>query len=424
MRLRFFAASVLLFTSMQVVHSQPRSVSGIAVNGHYFTDAKGKPFFWLGDTQWELFHQLPVTEAKALLLERKKQGFTVIQCMTTGVFQEWGIMKGLKRDTSNEAWLHDDPAHINELYFKKMDSVIAWAEEIGLILVIGVYHAQDVDHGRITFANARSWARWLAARYRNASNIIWSMYPHADTASSKILNEIIQGLKEGDESRHMVTVHPDPSPASSSFFSPASWLSFNTLQTWNSGYINYSMVMSDYSKTPVMPVVNGEARYEEEDGTTPADTRRAGYFSMLAGGFYSYGHQDNWRAATTWKSWYASPGARQMSIMVNLFKTLPWWNLQPDSTILVNRKPGVVAARSAIRNWLIVYLSTPGKIVISNQWLALIKEASATWVNPETGNTTNAIPGIDKDGISFVSPVWTDAVLMIKKGKLNLKKSK
>jgi len=71
------------------------------------------------------------------------------------------------------------------------------------------------------------------------------------------------------------------------------------------------MVLRDYMNIPQLPVVNGEARYEEEDGTTPEDTRRAGYFSMLAGGSYSYGHQDNWRSAATWRSWYASPGAKQ-----------------------------------------------------------------------------------------------------------------
>ncbi len=28
----------------------------VSENGRYFVDQKGKPFFWLGTTQWELFH--------------------------------------------------------------------------------------------------------------------------------------------------------------------------------------------------------------------------------------------------------------------------------------------------------------------------------------------------------------------------------
>jgi hypothetical protein len=93
-----------------------------------------------------------------------------------------------------------------------------------------------------------------------------------------VLNQIIEGIHDGDGGNHLITIHPDPSPTSSSFFYPAQWLSFNTLQTWNTGFINYTMVLRDYMNIPQLPVVNGEARYEEEDGTTPEDTRRAGYF--------------------------------------------------------------------------------------------------------------------------------------------------
>jgi len=325
---RFIGCSSFLFLTV-IACAQSKSLINVSKGKHYFTDSVVKPFLWIGDTQWELFHQLPVDDAEALLLERKKQGFTVIQVMVTGVFPEWAMQKGNPLDTSNEAWMQGDPSHINENYFKKVDSVVNYAAQLHLILVIGVYHAQDVDHGRITIANAKAWSTWLAKRYRHASNIVWSMYPHANTASLPVLNEIIQGIHDGDGGNHLITVHPDPSPTSSSFFYPASSLSFNTLQTWNSGFINYTMVLLDYINIPQLTVVNGEARYEEEDGTTPEDTRRAGYFSMMAGGFYSYGHQDNWRSAKTWRSWYASPGAKQMQVMENIFKQVSWWNLMP-----------------------------------------------------------------------------------------------
>jgi hypothetical protein len=47
----------------------------ISDNGHYFLDKKGKPFFWQGDTEWELFRYLTADDARALLIERKKQAF-------------------------------------------------------------------------------------------------------------------------------------------------------------------------------------------------------------------------------------------------------------------------------------------------------------------------------------------------------------
>jgi hypothetical protein len=400
-----------------IVLSQSETFLRVKPGSHYFTDRSDRPFFWLGDTQWELFHQLPVNDAKKLLLERKKQGFTVVQCMTTGVFPEWGMMKKLKLDSSNEAWVYRDPGKPNEQYFRRMDSIIDYASEINMILVVGVYHAQDVDNGRITRTNARTWAKWLANRYRNASHVVWSMYPHADALSKDILNEVINGIQESDGGSHLITVHPDPSPKSSSFFYPAPWLSFNTLQTWNSGYINYSMVLADYQITPALPVVNGEARYEEEDGTTPFETRRAGYFSMLAGGFYSYGHQDNWRSARTWKSWYASTGARQMKIMSNIFQKISWWKLAPDSTILSNTGQDNVAARSKDDDWLIVYLSAPRTIEMNRKYLNLLNHSEITWINPETGKSLKAAFHASRDEISFTPPGWTDAVLLVRKTK-------
>ena len=41
----------------------------------------GKPFFWLGDTGWELFHRLDRGQATRYLEDRASKGFTVIQAV-------------------------------------------------------------------------------------------------------------------------------------------------------------------------------------------------------------------------------------------------------------------------------------------------------------------------------------------------------
>ncbi len=69
--------------------------------------------------------------------------------------------------------------------------------------------------------NARKYAEWIASRYRNEPNIIWTMYPQAKQEFVPIVRELAKGLIEGDKGRHMITVHPDPIPASSSFIKPA-----------------------------------------------------------------------------------------------------------------------------------------------------------------------------------------------------------
>ena len=361
---------------------------GISENGRYFVDAERRPFFWQGDTEWELLHLLSVPDAEELLRERRTQGFNVVQVMVTGVYPAWGTMQGMKPWQGIQAWLDNNPLTPNEAYFKRGDAIIAAAERLGIVLVLGVYHARDGDEGRINIRNAGAWAKWLAQRYKAAPNIVWSMYPHAQPSSEPVIRAVVQGLREGDDGVHLVTMHPDPSPKSSSFMHAESWLSFNTLQTWSRDFANHGMVSADYARIPAKPVVDGEARYEEEDGTTPLETRRAGYWACLAGGFYSYGHRDNWKSPQTWRSWYGSPGAGQMKIMGELFRSLKWWRLVPDQSILAEGAVGAATARSADGDWIFAYLTGDAPVTLKLDGFTVSPSVAGWWIDPLTGART------------------------------------
>ena len=47
----------------------------VTADGHYLQYENGKPFFWLGDTGWELFHRLTKEEIERYLENREKKGF-------------------------------------------------------------------------------------------------------------------------------------------------------------------------------------------------------------------------------------------------------------------------------------------------------------------------------------------------------------
>ncbi|MBR4528444.1 MAG: DUF4038 domain-containing protein, partial [Bacteroidaceae bacterium] len=53
----------------------------VSENHRFLTHQEGKPFFYLGDTAWELFHRLNREEARSYLQDRAKKGFTVIQAV-------------------------------------------------------------------------------------------------------------------------------------------------------------------------------------------------------------------------------------------------------------------------------------------------------------------------------------------------------
>ena len=62
--------------------SQPQSFPGpikVCQDGPYFTNDRGLPFFWLGDTAWPLFAEYTPENARHYLLSRAELGYTVIQ---------------------------------------------------------------------------------------------------------------------------------------------------------------------------------------------------------------------------------------------------------------------------------------------------------------------------------------------------------
>jgi len=54
----------------------------VSENDRFLVHADGTPFFYLGDTAWELFHRLDREEADRYLEHRAANGYTVIQAWT------------------------------------------------------------------------------------------------------------------------------------------------------------------------------------------------------------------------------------------------------------------------------------------------------------------------------------------------------
>ena len=69
----------------------------VTANGRYLEDSTGAPFFYLGDTAWELLHRLNREEADRYLSNRAAKGFTVIQ---TVALAEAGGINSARRDCS------------------------------------------------------------------------------------------------------------------------------------------------------------------------------------------------------------------------------------------------------------------------------------------------------------------------------------
>jgi hypothetical protein len=402
----------------------------VSANGRYFVDQTGNPVFWLGTTQWELLRGYSLDDAATILTKIKERGFAFVQVM--------GSDDGARANVNGDKqWADSNPLTPNEAYFKHVDAVVGIAQRLNLAISFTVFHQRHRE--RITVGNARAWGKWIAERYKDVPGIIWSTTPVAEAASVPLLRELVAGLREGDGGRHLVTAKPDPSPHSSSFAHGEGLFNFNSIQTWGDVQLIYPMVTHDYRLTPVTPVLMAEGSYEEgsEYGyeVTPLWIRRQAYYSYLAGGHHTYGHNDSWRILPTWKRALDAPGAMQLGILKRIFLNREeWWNLVPDQSVLTDggKTEGRVltlAARHRDGKWIMVYwggkdtgsvykwirgLFVKRTISVEMNKLAASATVDASWIDPRTGDVVPIGRFANRGIHSFSVPGgWEDAILLL-----------
>ena len=408
---------VLAVVAASVSAAEPVYPVKISANGRYLVDQQDTPVFWLGTTQWQIFREYTLEEARLILDKSKDKGFVFIQTMLMGVGD------GTKTNVyGHKPWIDNNPLTPNEPYFQNVDAVIQAAREKHLVLFVMLYH--QTCRERLTVDNARSWAKWLAQRYKAVPNIVWSMTPEAKQEFVPVLHELATGLREGDGGSHLITVEPDPSPYSSSFIHGEGWLDFDSVQTWKGVELIYPMVTKDYQLKPVKPVLMAEGAYEagSEYGfdVTPLWTRRQAYYSYLAGGHHAYGHNDSWRVLPTWKQALDAPGAVQLGILKQVFlDRKEWWNLVPDQTIFASggNTNGTVlnlAARHQDGKWVMVYLGSQASFSVKLEKVKAASILKAFWIDPRSGNAVS-IGSFPSTGAKLFSTPdgWEDALLIL-----------
>ena len=410
-------SSLLLIFPIITLAGKPAYPVKVSENSRYFVDQNGNPVFWLGTTQWQIFREYTLDEARTILEKTRSNGFAFVQAMLMGVGD--GTQPNVY---GQKPWINNNPLTPNEAYFKNVDSVIRIARDNDLVFSVTLYHQRYRKY--ITLKNARAWAKWLAQRYKNVPNIVWSMTPEAKQEFVPTLRELAAGLHEGDGGYHLITFKPDPAPYSSSFVHDEKWLDFNSMQTWNGVKLIYPMVTRDYNLKPVKPVLMAEGAYEagSEYGfdVTPLWVRRQAYYSYLAGSHHTYGHNDSWRVLPTWKKALDAPGACQMGILKKIFLARKeWWYLVPDQSIFASggQTSGRVlslAARHKDFKWIMVYLGSKTSFSVNMNKITTASKVNAFWIDPKTGDSVSIESLANTAVESFSTPDgWEDAILIL-----------
>jgi hypothetical protein len=398
---------------------------------HHFLLKNGKPFFWLGDTAWELFHRLTSEEAIKYLDNRAQKGFTVIQAVALAE------LDGYSPNANGDKPLRDnDPLKPNEAYFRHVDFMVREANKRGLIIAMLPTWGDKWNNAWggpgpeiFTPDNAEKYGRWIAARYKNNS-VVWVLGGDRNVENERhyaILRAMAKGIKEGDPN-HLLTFHPTGGKSSYDYFAEDDWIDFHMSQTGHkAGNPDYKQNLKAYALQKVKPHVNGEPNYEdhpndfkpiEKGWMDDVDTRQAAYWNMLSGGAgHTYGNHNIWQmytekrkpinnARTNWQVAMDYPGAWQMGWMRRMFEKRPWQKLRYNSSAIIGENPeGLqykVAAVADDAGFMMVYIPYGSETKI-NTSLLKATTLKAWWFNPRDGKSI-ALGEFANDGAKTFTP--------------------
>lgn len=392
----------------------------LEVQGRYLRWDTGEPFFYLGDTAWELFHALSREETEQYFAERSRQGFTAVQAVALAELE--GLTKPnfygrLPLCMTNDMLDPTKPDTGGEYsYWDHVDFVVNLAAKRDMFLVMlptwGDKFHLCWGKGPVIFneENAYTYGAWIANRYKDKWNIIWMLggdrkleEPHR-----KIIDAMAAGIRSVD-TNHLITFHPPGAQDSTDYLLDAAYMDFHTAQTSHSIDRCYQIeeVMKKMATASEKPYLDSEPRYEGHPACfdaeigyfwDAADVRQNAYWSVLSGACgHTYGHHSIWsmtRTASgyfpyTWKEAITQDGAEQMGFVKALRMRRAYASLQPAQELLVENFTGMGRMAAAKgEGYAYVYTPLGAPFTVNLESFTGAKCVRGLWFNPRTGEET------------------------------------
>ena len=425
----------------------------VSPNHHYLQFPGGKPFFWMGDTGWELFHRLTLPEINYYLDNRSAKGFTVINAVVLAEFD--GLTKPNRYNQLPFEGL--DISRPNEKYFEIIDSTIHMAASknlfIGLLPTWGDKVTKAWGAGPVIFdsINAYKYGNWLGNRYRDERNIIWILGGDRPALTNDmdyrpVWRAMARGIKEGTSGNCIITYHPSGgSNSTSQWLQNESWLDINMFQSGHGAGHDvacWDLVKRDLSYSPLKPTIDGEPNYEDHPVNPwpkwntdsgyyrDYDVRRQTYRSVFAGACgVVYGHHAVWQFMGDrqeainypdrgWINALDRPGAFQMGYLRRLSESRPVEQRVNDNSIILEgqgeRMEHMEVCRAGDFSYAMVYIPV-GKTVMINT-SGMEKNLVVYWFDPKNGSVNQEFKIVNKNSLQVTPPqtgAGNDWVLII-----------
>jgi hypothetical protein len=416
--------SFLFFSFLIGLSSFAQEIKGpiqVHRDNRYLMTSDGKPFFWLADTAWELFHRLDEKQASLYLDTRKEQGFNVVQAV---ILAE---LDGIHAPNTNgeTPFLDLEKWEYNEAYFTHVDRILDLALEreihIALLPTWGdklFKNSWGIGPEIFTPSTAYSYGKWIGQRYRDRKNLVWVLggdrNPRENSQDIQVWNQMAKGILEtqNPENPILITFHPQPTDpgGSSNWFHQAEWLDLNMHQTGHCpNQPTYEKIAYDLRLSPQKPTIDGEPMYEEHPKcfnakelgySEAADIRRIMYWNVFAGAAgQTYGCHAVWQMYdldkapinAPLKPWHKSLDlevANQVKHLKKLMLSRPYFDRIVDQSLIVEAQQDnesfVTATRDQSGSFSMFYFPD-GKDISINLKNLSGQNFKMTWMDPRTG---------------------------------------
>lgn len=384
-------------------------------NNRYLMWDSGEPFFYLGDTAWELFHKLTSAEIKEYVDIRAGQGFNAMQAVLLAerdgllVPNPYGRTPLKMKEAIPETLELDLEGEYS--YWDHVDFSIRYMESKGMFAALlpswGDKWNRKWGKGPEIFSkeNAFQYGKWLGDRYKDQWNIIWVMggdRPIEKTEHKEIIDAMADGIRKGDGGNHLMTFHPPGAASSIEFVKDCKYIDFHSIQSGHSmECYDSSDMLKATAESEKKPYMDMECRYEDHIAFfnrnyywSAADVRSNCYWNILEGACgQAYGHFATWcfheepneEIGYTWKEVTRQPAAEQMKYLLKLRMSRSFFSLKPGRGYLINNTAGITRQACGIGDdYLFAY--TPQGLPIQLDLSDFLKtNFRICWFNPRTG---------------------------------------
>ena len=390
----------------------------LTVNGRYLVWEDGEPFFYLGDTAWELLHALNREEMEYYFEQRARQGFNAVQTVALAELDGTAGPNAYGRQPLLYTEDAPDPAKPDTegeySYWDHVDFAVDTAAQYGIFIVLLPTWGDkfNVKWGKgpeiFTPENAYSYGKWIAARYAEKENIIWMLggdRPLETPLHRTIIDEMARGILEADKN-HLVTFHPCGASRSTDWVGDAPYIDFHTAQTGHDTSMSYRSdeIMLEMASASDKPYLDSESRYEDHPACfdaslgyywDAADMRQNAYWNLMTGVCgQTYGNHCIWsmtRQPTDyfpfkWDEALLHIGAEQFAHLGKLRLSRDFASFRHAPELIAENFGGMghmTAARGDGYGYVYSPLGVP--FTVNLEAFAGAKRLRASWFDPRTG---------------------------------------